>query len=195
MNSRKWGAWGSLWSRDQVRPSLFPCCRGVGSWLAAWWVWGDVWDRPGGPVWSGPAYLAILPFMPSPSPIIVLQTHRPSHSFLTRLGFLCQRLLLCPLKHLEHKTAVFWAFRLTLLSLSQGRYSSFLVAFCTFAAPGTVALKSLTVLLVGLCVPVSPTMRPKSSWASYLLLVHYGVPAALLMAHELFMDWINKCMS
>ena len=99
MNSRKWGAWGSLWSRDQVRPSPLPHCRGVGSWLAAWWVWGDVQERPRGPVWSGPTYLAILPFMPSPSPITALQTHRPSHSFLTRLGFLCQRLLLCPLEH------------------------------------------------------------------------------------------------
>lgn len=178
------------------KTSLFPRCRGVGSWLAAWWVWGDVRDRPRGPVWSGPPYLAILPFMPSPSPIIALQTHRPSHSFLTRLGFLSQRLLLCPLEHWNIRLQSSEPFgSLCFHFLKEGTPVFVLVAFCTFAAPGTVALKSLTVLLVGLCVPVSPTVRPKSSWASYLLLVLYGVPAALLMAHELFMDWINKCMS
>lgn len=146
------------------KTSLFPRCRGVGSWLAAWWVWGDVRDRPRGPVWSGPPYLAILPFMPSPSPIIALQTHRPSHSFLTRLGFLCQRLLLCPLEHWNIRLQSSEPFgSLCFHFLKEGTPVFVLVAFCTFAAPGTVALKSLTVLLVGLCVPVSPTVGPKSS--------------------------------
>lgn len=148
----------------------------------------DVQDRPRGPGWSGPTYLAILPFTPFPSPITALQTHGPSHCFLSKLGFFCHRLLLHPL---EHMTAVFWALELTLLSLPQGRYSvSVLVTFSTFVALGTIALKLLTVLLV-----VCPPHPYRDTQELREHLVHYGVPNALLMAQELFMEWINKCMS
>ena len=152
----------------------------------------DMQDRPRGPGWSGPTYLAILPFTPFPSPITALQTHGPSHCFPSKLGFFCHRLLLHPL---EHMAAEFWALELTLLSLPQGRYSvSVLVTFSTFVALGTIALKLLTVLLVVLCVPPAPTVTPKSSVSISFTMVSL-MPCSWhknCLWNELINAWVNS---